>query len=323
MATQYYAVSLNDIEKLKKASSGGMAYAVCEKNIRMGGIVYGVKYADDFLSAHYARIDNLKDLDLLSGSKYIITEKKLDNKKSVFQSIYDDISNNKLVIFIGIPCDVDSLYKYLKAKECRNLDNLSTIDFICQGPLNAAIQKDYIKFLEYKYDSEIVDFSVRYKNPFWEPVYLKASFKNGKEHIKPLYETDFGRAFMILGQERCYQCMHKGDNHSSDITIGDFWGIAAGDKGYNKYGTSVAIVHTEKGHNIINSLETITASPYTSEKAIGKNTMYYESRKRHKEFYRFKENYTKKGLHKTVFITRSFPSKIKYLLYLCLGKKPY
>ena len=44
---------------------------------------------------------------------------------------------------------------------------------------------------------------------------------------------------------------------------------------------------------------------------------------RHKKFYQFKKNYPIKGLHKTVFITRSIPSKIKYLLQLMSGKRPY
>ena len=79
MENQYYAVSLNDTEKLKQSSSGGMAYAVCEQVIQNGGVVYGVRYSEDYLSAQYVRINNLKDIVWLSGSKYITTSKKLSN----------------------------------------------------------------------------------------------------------------------------------------------------------------------------------------------------------------------------------------------------
>ena len=51
--------------------------------------------------------------------------------------------------------------------------------------------------------------------------------------------------------------------------------------------------------------------------------MYYESRKRNEKFYKFEKIYSYKGLHKAVFCTRNFPSKIKYLLNLFLGKRPY
>lgn len=323
MENQYYAVSLNDTEKLKQSSSGGMAYAVCERVIQNGGVVYGVRYSEDYLSAQYVRINNLKDIVWLSGSKYITTSKKLSNGKGVFQSIYEDIIERKKVLFIGVPCDVGNLYKYLEKKQCYDYTNLWTIDFICQGPLKAEIQKEYIAFLEKKYKSKINSFSVRYKNPFWEQVCLRAVFENGKEHIKPLYETDFGRAFMILGQESCYQCKYKGENHCSDITIGDFWGLNPGDSGYNKFGTSVAVIHTEKGNMLMKSLESIRVTEHDEEKALGKNPMYYNARDRHKKFYQFKNNCSIKGLHKTVFLTRSIPSKIKYLLQLMSGKRPY
>ena len=71
------------------------------------------------------------------------------------------------------------------------------------------------------------------------------------------------------------------------------------------------------------SLESIRVTEHNEKKALGKNPMYYNARDRHKKFYQFKKNYPIKGLHKTVFITRSIPSKIKYLLQLMSGKRPY
>ena len=75
-----------------------------------------------------------------------------------------------------MPCDVGNLYKYLEKKQCYDYTNLWTLDFICQGPLKAEAQKEYIAFLEKKYKSKINSFSVRYKNPFWEQVCLRAGF---------------------------------------------------------------------------------------------------------------------------------------------------
>ena len=161
MENQYYAVSLNDTEKLKQSSSGGMAYAVCEQVIQNGGVVYGVRYSEDYLSAQYVKINNIKDIVWLSGSKYITTSKKLSNGKSVFQNIYEDIIERKKVLFIGVPCDVGNLYKYLEKKQCYDYTNLWTLDFVCQGPLKAEVQKEYIAFLEKKYKSNINSFSVR------------------------------------------------------------------------------------------------------------------------------------------------------------------
>ena len=240
MNEKYYAAYLNNEEQLKLSSSGGMAYAISEQIILSGGVVFGIRYSNDFFCAKYVKIDNLENLSLLNGSKYITTEKVIDGV-GVFKSVYNVLLNQRKVLFIGTPCDIGNLISFLKKNKCQDFDKLVTLDFICQGPIKAKVQKEYIQFLEHKYNSTLVDFSVRYKHPYWKPVYLRAVFSNGKEHIKPLYSTDFGRAFRIYGTERCYKCKYKDANHCSDITLGDFWGLLPEDKGYNRYGTSVLI----------------------------------------------------------------------------------
>lgn len=323
MNEKYYAAYLNREEQLKLSSSGGLSYAISEQVILSGGVVFGVKYSEDFFGAKYIRVDNLKSLSLLNGSKYVTTEKNIDKNIGVFKSVYNELLDKRKVLFIGTPCDIGHLIKYLNKKQCDYIENLITLDFICQGPIKSKVQKEYIQFLEKKYNSTVVDFSVRYKHPYWKPVYLRTAFSNGKEHIKPLYNTDFGRAFRIYGLERCYNCKFKDTNHCSDITLGDFWGLLPEDKGYNKCGTSVLILHTNKGEKILNELSDVLFFEYDREKAVGSNPMYYESRKRSKEFYKFEKIYSSDGLHKAVFYTRSFPSKIKYILSLILRKRPY
>ena len=70
MNEKYYAAYLNREEQLKLSSSGGLSYAISEQVILSGGVVFGVKYSEDFFGAKYVRVDNLKSLSLLNGSKY-------------------------------------------------------------------------------------------------------------------------------------------------------------------------------------------------------------------------------------------------------------
>ena len=322
MPIKYYYANLNDNDKLSLSSSGGIAYALYEKIIKAGGIAYGVKYTDDYRNAEYKRAQTISELADFRGSKYITTKKRIGNV-SVFQVVFDDLSNNTPVLFIGLPCDVAALKCFLEHRGLKNLDLLITVDLICQGPLEHTVQKEYIEFLESKYGSEIVDFSVRYKNPNWLPIYLKATFRNGKQHIKPLYETDFGRAFIIMGKECCYNCKFKGENHKSDITLGDFWGLLTDEKGYNKIGTSSVIITTEKGNTFFKGLDNITYGETSGQKVLAQNAMFNTSRKRHPKFNAFKHDFTKYGLHKACFKSRNYLSRIKYLLFFCLGKKPY
>lgn len=323
MNEKYYAAYIKDDEQRKKSSSGGLAYALSEYMIKKGANIYGVEYTEDFKGARYAKITSVDELFRLNGSKYITTDKHLPDGETVYNKIYNDLESDTLVVFIGTPCEVAALYRYLENKDNNYQEKLFTIDFICQGPVNAKIQKDYITFLEKKYCSPIIDFSVRFKNPSWKPVYLRAEFENGKKHIRPLYETDFGRAFMIYGQKKCYHCKYKAREHCSDITIGDFWGLNPEDEGYNETGTSVVIVHSEYGIKVLSEMDTVTLFNYNEKKAIEYNPMYSESRKKHVYLDRFKQEYDKVGLHKTIYLTRSFPSRIKYIVKFLFGMKPY
>lgn len=323
MGNKYYSANLLDNNKIKKSSSGGAAYALAECVINCNGVVYGVKYSKDFKSAQYIRVDNMEGIEELSGSKYILANKKLINGKSVFQSVFDDLDNNILTLFIGLPCEVTGLYGFIEKKGCLRADKLITVDFICQGPLNPDIQRQYVEFLEKRYKSEIMSFSVRYKNPNWKPVYLYAEFKNGKRHVRKLYDTDFGRAFLIYGRECCYQCRCKGKGHISNITVGDFWGLEPDEIGFDILGTSVVITHNVKGDDFFKRLSNLRIYEVNEKKAIGKNPMYSVSRERHNSFYEFDRLLKLYGLHEAVFKTRTFLSKIKYIIQLLTGQKPY
>lgn len=323
MKEKYYAAFINNDDQRRKSSSGGLAYALCKHMLQSDASVYGVEYSEDFKRARYTKVSEINELYKLNGSKYITTDKQLTNGGGVYNEILNDLSNNKCVVFIGTPCEVSVLYKYLMNKGCNYNKKLFTIDFICQGPVNLKVQGDYIDFLEGKYNSKVVEFSVRYKNPTWQPVYLRAKFENEQEHIRPLYETDFGRAFMIYGQEKCYSCKYKGERHCSDITVGDFWGLNPEDKGFNELGTSVVITHSEYGLKVLEELKDVSLFEHSKDKAIGKNLMYSVSRERHAKLEKFKKEYNMRGLHKAVFKTRSLPSKLKYILQLIMGRKPY
>lgn len=323
MNDRYYAAYINNDEQRRKSSSGGLANAICEYMLQKGAIIYGVEYSKDFKSAGYSKILEANELYRLNGSKYVTTDKHLSNGTNVFEDIYNNLINNQSVVFVGTPCEVGALYRYCRNKGCQIFDKLLTIDFICQGPVDASVQKEYIDYLEKKYNSVVVEFSVRYKNPLWKPVYLRAKFQNGREHLRPLYDTDFGRAFMIYGQDKCYNCRFKAEGHCADITLGDFWGLSSNDIGFNEFGTSVVIVHNKHGIEVFNELKTVSAVEYNEKKAIGENPMYTVSRKQHASLEQFKYIYAKHGLHKAVFWTRSNFSKIKYLLQLAVGMKPY
>ncbi|MDU1414393.1 MAG: Coenzyme F420 hydrogenase/dehydrogenase, beta subunit C-terminal domain [Clostridium sp.] len=304
---------LLDDEKLIKSSSGGVARAFMETILKRKGIVFGATYSNDFYSAHYCYIENENEIERLIGSKYIYTDKKVSlNKKTV--SIYEAVSYflelGKEVLFIGLGCDIAALSKLLGN---RNVDtsNLYLVDLICQGPTFPKVEESYLKYLEKKFDSKVCDFSVRYKQLGWTPPYIRVKFENGKEYTESFYGSDFGYAFSKYSRPSCFKCKNKGENHKSDITIGDFWGLEKEDIGFNKNGVSAILVKTEKGKKLVDLLDETRFKIMRADvtKILVNNPMYYKCRKQNEQQEAFMQNLNVYGLHEA---TKKEIGSIKY-----------
>ena len=296
----YYG-SIND--GLLSVASGGAATAISTKIIDNGGVVFGVGYSSDFMGAEYGYADSLEKLDFFKGSKYITSKKEVlveAGRMSVFEAVGQFLRQNRLVLFTGLGCDIYALRHYLE-KNGVSTTTLYCLDLICHGATFPYIQEAFVRYLEDKYQSKVAAFSVKNKKRGWLTPSLHAVFENGKEYSKPFYDTDFGYAFDHYSKSGCWNCRFKGDNHLSDITIGDHWGITEKEVGFNKNGVSVLIPHNEKGMNLVNMIQdNFTLYNCTVEEIIKSNPMYQYSRKPDINHDLFYETLKTEGLHKAV-----------------------
>ena len=312
-----------DRKKLLQSASGGGASAIAEAIINEGGVVFGVCYTPDFKNAEFACIENINDLYKIKGSKYIETQKRILQKngeyKSVYSTVAEKLQSGVEVLFIGLGCDVAALYSFLKGKDI-STSSLYTADLICMGSTSSEVAKQYINFLEKKYKSKVVDFSVRYKKQGWLPIYIFTKFENGKTFTTKFHDSDYGYAFShYYVKKACCQCEFKGHNHVCDLTLGDYWGITKDMNGYNPDGVSIFITRTKHGEQLINKID---RTEFLLQKtdvafAIANNPMYYLSRKQEPKWKQFHENLYSKGLHYAVIADkgvgvymRSFVSKL-------------
>ena len=282
-----YGGYLNDNAKILQSASGGIATALSEFMLQQGGYVVGVTYSDDFCKAEYVIIDNISDVRKLKGSKYVDCD-----KRNIYSDIKKLIDAGQKVLFFGLPCIVGALYNFIGERP----ENLLTCELICHGPTYAKVHSDYIAFLEKKYRSRIIDFSVRHKNGTWTPGYLHAKFENGHIFQKPFYETEYGFAFSILGKKACYHFNFKGNNRQADIMVGDFWGATEADVFWNKHGVSVIFAETEKGNSFLKSTPGIILFDTNFERAVERNHMVIESKIQNIKRDRFEELLLNKGL---------------------------
>lgn len=266
-----YAGYLDDDVKLMQSTSGGIATALSEYMLDLGGYVAGVAYTEDFYNAEYILIHDKADLYRLKESKYIECD-----KKNILADVKKLVDEGEKVLFFGLPCTVAALYGFLGARP----QNLVTCELICHGPTSPKVHQEYVTYLESKYQSKIVEFSVRRKKKAWTPGYVYAKFDNGQIFEKPFFKTEYGFAFNVFGRESCYRCRFKGNNRYGDIMIGDFWGATKKDEYWNKYGVSSIFAETCQGNVFLNATPGIKLFPTTFEKAVQHNPMVIQSKPR-------------------------------------------
>lgn len=256
-----YGGHSNDESEVKSSSSGGLATIIGRYIIKNGGIVYGVRYSEDFHSARYERAENEIEINRFRTSKYFQSK-----KGDVFQLVKKDLIDLKKVLFVGLNCEISALYNYLGC--CP--DNLYTVSLVCHGVTSPLVHEQFCTDLENRYSSKISDFSVRYKVNGWKPYYIKASFINGNDYLKPFVSTDYEIAFKFLKRPSCSKCrfkiLNKDFGIKSDLVIGDYHGQKNTDSFYNKWGASKFFSCTPKGEELIKAVDDLFYSEINIDK---------------------------------------------------------
>ena len=96
----------------------------------------------------------------------------------------------------------------------------------------------------------IESYSFRNKKPSWRHYTITVFDNAGKTKYIPSNKDKFKKAYLsnYILRPSCYKCQFKGNDITSDITIGDFWGIEKIKPEFeDKLGVSIVILNTEKG----------------------------------------------------------------------------
>lgn len=207
-----YAARLKDEEKLSQSQSGGAFSAIAETILAQGGIVYGVSYSKNF-KVNHCKVTNIDALNSIKGSKYVQS-----NLDGIFIDVINELKNNKLVLFSGVPCQVENLRK--QAERIKT-GRLITIDILCHGVGAPKIWEDYLHYLEKKHSSPLQKVNMRDKLLGWRGGIETYIFNNKKKIITESYLYLYFSHF--IQRESCYNCPYTNLKRVGDISLGDFW----------------------------------------------------------------------------------------------------
>lgn len=241
-------------EQLRRSTSGGLGFLLADWMLSQGGVVFGAVYDEDMRVVHEGCEDRTTAARF-QGSKYVQSA-----TGSTFAQVKSALADGKPVLYTGVACQIDGLRHYLR--NC-NTSKLVTVDLLCGGASSPGVFETYLKHLEGKLDGKVRGYDFRSKRYGYG--YLLCEAQTDKA-VK-LRGSDAGFVRTIGAgyvRECCFSCRYARLQRCSDITVGDFWGLAVEEDLWRK-GVSLLLVNTEKGAAAIDA---VSKSLWIEEKSI-------------------------------------------------------
>lgn len=270
-----YASWITDSEKRKKCASGGIGTVMSEYVIKQGGVVFGSRYNEN-LTPVMTYAEKLDDLEYFKGSRYV--QSLVGN--DTFKQIRSFLNEDRLVLFIGTPCQIAGLKTFLR----KDYDNLVTVDLICHGVCPTKYLKEEVAYLSSKYGfKDISDIRFRGndgKNFYFSLWEKTLSGSNKCVYCKSAYSQFYFSGFLlgVTMRENCYSCTYAKPERLADITIGDFIGLGTLELfDYPKENVSIVMINSRKGETFYFDLSQLTRNLTNVERNYNERLLYKPS----------------------------------------------
>lgn len=277
-----WAAKNHDEQIRENSSSGGVFSLLSESIIQKGGVVFGVRF-DNQWECYHDYIEKEEDIHLLRGSKYLPS--KIGES---YKNVELFLKQGRMVLFSGTPCQVAGLNKYLQ----KDYPNLFTVEVVCHGVPSPAVWRKYKDYIKKKYaregensvsissihhsseidtqsptgKGEIRGINFRSKRLGWKKFCfdftLAKALGRGQQNTVsislPAETNPFMRLFIynVILRPSCYECPAKAGRTKSDITVGDFWHINDVMPDYNDdKGVTLVYLNTEKGKELFEAID--------------------------------------------------------------------
>ena len=221
----------------KRGTSGGAAGAIETAFIENGGYVCSCVFGEGAFK--FAFTNKAEDVARFAGSKYAMSD-----ATDVYKTTELLLRQQQKVLFLGLPCQVGGMRRYMRSLDESLLKNLYTIDLICHGTPSP---KTLALFLSHHGTelSQTKEIAFRDGHKFRLCADGKTFAPAG---MLDRYSIPFNRGMTYT--DSCYACAYATDSRCSDLTLGDSWGTSLPDEELHQ-GISLFICQNEKGKELI------------------------------------------------------------------------
>lgn len=215
-----FAAKIKNKSKLASSSSGGVFTFLAEKVLAQNGVVCAARFESPTHLIHDF-CTNIDELDSYKGSKYFQSD--LGN---CFKKIKQYLSEERMLLFVGTPCQIMGLKLYLR----KEYERLITLEIVCHGVPSLLAWRKYISELSNQKNTELSQIDkieFRNKDKSWREYNLKISANGKTIHKKSLRKDLYLKAFLksLMLRESCHACPANNFRADSDLLVGDYWGV--------------------------------------------------------------------------------------------------
>ena len=280
-----YGVRHKDMNEVATSRSGAAFIAISDWVLDNDGVVYGAGYIGHFRVVH-KRATTKEERNEFKGSKYVQSD-----MNDVFRQVKSDLKAGLKVLFSGTPCQVAGLASFV-GKKLR--ENLYLVDIVCHGVPAPNIWRDYLTYLEKKYNDTAIAVNFRDKTEFgWNEHMESITFKERK-----IYNHSYAYLYCsnLISRPSCEKCHYTNLHRPSDITIADFWGWEKTDNTINSDGKGLSLVfcNTAKGHDLYSDIvSSVNSVPVKIEDCLQPNLQHPSMM--HERCSEFERDYIRRG----------------------------
>lgn len=265
----YCAWSLNNETRIASAS-GGIAAEIYKYIIGNHGKAAGVRISKE-LKPEFVLADSFETIKGFQNSKYVYADSGM-----IYKQVGNSLLEGEEVVFIGLPCQVAALSKYIKTKKIDD-EKLITCDLICHGIAPEVFLEQHIRYLENKHHTKAEEIHFRDPKFGTKNFYFTLRGSKGLFYKRTVGDTDayqIGYHNGLIYRENCYHCTYAQKNRVGDITLGDFFRLGKlSDISYSKDNVSCVLVNTEKGKALLDKLQK-NHQIFMDERPIEEETLY-------------------------------------------------
>ena len=253
------AVKSADDKVRMASSSGGLFTMLAEQTIAEGGAVFGAKFSEGCQKVLHSAAEDMDGVAAFRGSKYV---------QSVIGDSYQQaermLKAGRKVLFSATPCQIAGLKRYLG----KEYENLLTVDVACHGVPSPLVWREYLQSVV-PHGESVQKVNMRDKQMGWSA--YRVNITTDKRTLsQPASENLYIEGFLrdIYLRPSCYDCPAKAGRSGSDITLGDFWGVANLHPEFmDERGVGFSLAWSKQGVNIVRKTEcSIVESSYNNAK---------------------------------------------------------